>query len=282
MKLIVDSGSTKAAWCLISSKADVVKNTTTDGVNPQLISDKELACILSTVKAALPPETSLDEIWFYGAGCVGDVCCKQLSHTISLALNCNRTYVMSDIVGAARALFGNDSGVACILGTGSGATYYTGSDVTRVNYTGGYILGDEGSGAALGKRLLADWTKRLMPADIYQQLTADYSLSYPSLVERIYRSAMPNRYLASFAPFLSANIGNEYVRQLVASEFDLFFTRMLCGVNHDVSIGFVGSVAHYFAPQLRSAAARAGYHIAKIIQNPIAVLAKYHSGVGLL
>lgn len=181
------------------------------------------------------------------------------------------------MMGAARALFGTGQGVACILGTGANAAYYDGSSLTAAAYAGGFILGDEGSGAVLGRHLIADWVKRQIPTVLYNLLTDQYSLSYSTVVDHVYHQPYPNRYLASFAPFISAHADHPYIDSLLAAELDAFFSRNIVQYPLTTPLGFVGSIAHHFSTQLHAAAARAGRTITDIQQNPIAALGLYHT-----
>lgn len=277
MKLIVDSGSTKASWCIASEKGTVVSRVETKGVNPLFVADDEVNCILDEVDARLLHSILPSEIIFYGAGCIDEVQTNRLASLLSAKFRAIRISVQSDLMGAAIALFNSAPGIVCILGTGANAAYFDGTTFASTAYAGGFILGDEGSGAVLGRRLLADWVKHCMPDEIYNALTEKYGLTYSSVIDSVYRKPQPNRYLAGFAPFLAENINNSYIAALVSDGFDAFFSRNIKGYPQHAPIGFVGSVAHHFAPQLTAAANRAGFDDVRIIQSPLEALALYHT-----
>lgn len=276
MKLIADSGSTKTAWKLIGNSGEV-KNIRTSGLNPYSQSEES---IFQEVENVLLPETGagIKQIYFYGAGIVnadkGDIIRRALTRIYPGA----SVEAHSDVVGAARALFGNQPGIACILGTGSNVCTYDGEIITGGISPLGYILGDEGSGSVMGRKLLGDYFKNVMPSYLREEFTRQYNLTREEALTRVYRTEKPNQFLAQFVPFLSEHIQSAYCQEFVQQNLMEFFERnvsKLPGYTH-CQIGFVGSVAYYFSPILKNTASYFGFEEITILKDPIDGLEKYH------
>lgn len=278
-KLIADAGSTKVEWCLVGAEGEIKKRFLTDGINALLIGDDELDAILSKVKAELGEASLEDEIHYYGAGCATHAICEKIVKALHRFFPGAMVYVGSDLLGAARALCGRKPGIACILGTGSNSCLYDGATITNNVPSLGYILGDEGSGAALGKRLVADAFKGHLPAMIRENFLATYKLSLADILDNVYRRPAPNKFLASLVPFIKENIWNPYLYSLVLEELTLFVKRnvaMYVGA-HSLPINFTGSIAFHFEKILREAASTHGYKVNKIIASPMEGLIEYHA-----
>lgn len=277
MKLIADSGSTKTAWKLITSSGEV-KNILTSGFNPYFRTEDE---IFQESELLLLPETGTDiqEIYFYGSGIVnaekGDIIRRALLRIYPNAM----IETHSDVLGAARALFGNQPGIACILGTGSNVCLYDGEKITGGVSPLGYILGDEGSGSVMGRKLLGDYFKEVMPPSLREEFTEKYNLSREEALNRVYRSEKPNQFLAQFIPFLSEHASSAYCQEFVQHNFMEFFERnviKLPGFNK-LPIGFIGSVAFYFSQILNNTASYYGFEQTTIIKDPIDGLEKFYT-----
>ena len=186
--------------------------------------------------------------------------------------------VNSDLLGAARALCCNDSAIVCILGTGSNSCYYNGNIIVRNISPLGYILGDEGSAAVLGKKLVADYLKNMMPESLRILFEKEYSISSSEVLNRVYRSEFPNRYLSGFAPFLSKYIGDNYCEMLVVSEFQEFIQRNVLKYkeSRELPVNFTGSIAYHFENQLKMVLQSNGLTSGRIVQHPIDLLVEYH------
>lgn len=277
MKLIADSGSTKTAWKLIESPGKS-KDIKTFGLNPFFRTEDE---IYEEVKNTLFPETGnkIHEIYFYGAGVVNE----EKGNIVKNALN--RIYpnavieAHSDVVGAARALFGNNAGIACILGTGSNVCLYDGEKITGGVSPLGFILGDEGSGAVMGRKLLGDYFKEVMPAYLREKFKEQFNITREEALNRVYRGEKPNQFLAQFTPFLSENADSDYCQEFVQRNFTEFFDRNVTRIPNflDFQIGFVGSVAWHFSNILNTTAKSFGFDKTTIIKDPIDGLEKYYS-----
>jgi N-acetylglucosamine kinase-like BadF-type ATPase len=277
MILIADSGSTKTAWCLVRD-SQIVKRFETAGINPFFQTEDE---IVAQLKDGLSPEVEancVENIYFYGAGCANPEKNRVLEGLLMSVVGSKTAFVASDMLGAARGLLGRESGIACILGTGANSGVYDGEDLVKGVYAGGYILGDEGSGGVLGKLLISDWVKKQMPQDIYDALTEEYGLTYLGIVDRVYKQAFPNRWLAQFTKFMSARREHPYIHNLLVEAFKAFFERNIKQYDEwkALEVGFVGSIAFYFNAELREAAEVCGVKLGKVMQNPIEGLVEYH------
>jgi N-acetylglucosamine kinase-like BadF-type ATPase len=276
MILIADSGSTKTAWKLVSPSGEV-KDIKTEGINPFFRSEED---IYQELVKSLLPETGkgIREIYFYGAGIVnaekGDIIRRALLRIYADAAI--ETY--SDVLGSARALFGNQSGIACILGTGSNVCLYDGENITGGVSPLGFILGDEGSGAVMGRKLLGDYFKEIMPLYLREEFCLRYKLSREEALNRVYRGEKPNQFLAQFTPFLSEHIGSEYCKEFLKRNFIEFFERNVSKLPDysNYPIGFIGSVAYYFSSVLIPVANSYGFKEPVIIKDPIDGLEKYY------
>jgi N-acetylglucosamine kinase-like BadF-type ATPase len=277
MILIADSGSTKTAWCLVRD-SQIVKRFETAGINPFFQTEDE---IVAQLKDGLLPEVEancVENIYFYGAGCANPEKNRVLEGLLMSVVGSKTAFVASDMLGAARGLLGRESGIACILGTGANSGVYDGEDLVKGVYAGGYILGDEGSGGVLGKLLISDWVKKQMPQDIYDALTEEYGLTYLGIVDRVYKQAFPNRWLAQFTKFMSARREHPYIHNLLVEAFKAFFERNIKQYDEwkALEVGFVGSIAFYFNAELREAAEVCGVKLGKVMQNPVEGLVEYH------
>lgn len=227
MVLIADSGATKTDWCVVG-RGGVVVRFRTPGINVSVMSGEEIHEVVEM--AAVRIGKSIEEIvevHFYGAGIVGGEFAGILTGTLESAFPEAAVEVDTDLMAAAKALWGDHPGVVAILGTGSNSCRYDGSRIVENVRPGGFILGDEGGGAALGKMLLADFVKGLLPEDIMAKLRLEKALDYTAIVKNVYRSANPAAYLASFAPFVFENIDNPYLAGMVEGNFRRFVRRSL-------------------------------------------------------
>lgn len=281
MKLIVDSGSTKTDWCFAES-SDVYVLVQTEGINPVVQSYDE---ILSVVQEQMLPRAkqqsldlaSLDEVYFYGAGCT-----PELRSVVEKALRVAvgekpSVYVDSDLLAAARALCGTDSGIACILGTGSNSCYYDGERIKEHTPALGYILGDEGSGAVLGRNFINGILKGTLSQNLRDEFLEEYQTSQADIIDKVYHSATPNRFLASLSKFILSHIDDECLEALVVRNFENFIISNIKNYSEARPvINAVGSVAFFYRKQLEQAAVSQGYKLGKILKSPLEGLLDYH------
>lgn len=268
--LIADSGSTKTDWCM-AVNGRVVTHVRTKGMNPFQVSEEEMT---QEIKAALVPELpagQVNRVLFYGAGCTPEklpVVERALRAALDVSGACE---VASDMLGAARALCGDKPGIACILGTGSNSCAYDGQKIVKNVPALGFILGDEGSGAVMGKTLVADVLKGQLPQTVISRFNTRYGLSAADIIDRVYRQPRPNTFLASFAPFLQENLDEPSVYALVKNSFLRFLRRNVKQYEgwNTLPIGFNGSVACIFRKPLEDALGEEGMHLGRVVQTPM-------------
>ena len=268
MILIADSGSTKCDWALIDETRDT--RVATEGINPFFCDAKRMEAIIGGKLLKKIDATDVNKVLFFGAGCRDDK--KQFVYdSLSTYFPGSDIEVSTDLEAAAIALYGNRSGIAAILGTGAIACMYDGKSVVRSIAPLGYILGDEGSGAVLGKKFLGDCFKTQVPPKLQQSFLKKYPMTVAELIDRVYRQPQANTFLASFVPFLAANIAEAYVYNLVFDSFVEFFERniMQCADSREYEVSFCGSVAYHFADILEVVTYEMGYNFGHIQKAPL-------------
>ena len=279
MILIADSGSTKTAWCLISGNQRV-KDITTKGINPFYQTEEEIEAELkNTLCQEIGGENKINSVYFYGAGCADSQINNKLAKTLQQVLKSDKAEVSSDMLGAARGIFKHQKGIACIMGTGSNSAYYDGNEIVKSIPAGGFIIGDDGSGAVLGKTLIADYIKNQMPENILAEFKKFYNGTYLDVVNHVYKQPFPNRWLANFTKFMYEKREDDYIHNMIVNSFTLFFNRNIKQFDSwkDTEVGFVGSIAYYFEKELKEAAQKCEITVSEIYQNPIEGLIEYHS-----
>ena len=211
---------------------------------------------------------TLTHVFFYGAGCTPE---KKVfvQKALETVFKKAQIQVESDMVGAARGLLGHNAGVACILGTGSGSCYYNGENIEWNVPSLGYILGDEGSAAVLGKRLVGDLLKNQLGDDLKEAFFKEYETSMPDIFEKVYRQPFPNRFLAKLSKFCADHIEDKRIHDLVYDQHPEFNLK-------GSEVGFVGSIAYYYRPILEEAMKAEGLPLGTILQDPIEGLKEYH------
>ena len=279
MILIADSGSTKTAWCLLNGNQRV-KDITTKGINPFYQTEEEIEAELkNTLCQEIGGENKINSVYFYGAGCADSQINNKLAKTLQQVLKSDKAEVSSDMLGAARGIFKHQKGIACIMGTGSNSAYYDGNEIVKSIPAGGFIIGDEGSGAVLGKTLIADYIKNQMPENILAEFKKFYNGTYLDVVNHVYKQPFPNRWLANFTKFMYEKREDDYIHNMIVNSFTLFFNRNIKQFDSwkDMEVGFVGSIAYYFEKELKEAAQKCEITVSEIYQNPIEGLIEYHS-----
>lgn len=279
MILIADCGSTKVDWCVLS-EGKVVKQVFTTGMNALLMTEDEMAARIGDELMPGIEGYPIDTVYYYGAGCISEEVCGGVRRAIARHIpDAKKINVDSDLLAAARALCGTEAGIACIMGTGSNSCYYDGKAIVDNVSPLGYILGDEGSGAVLGKILVGDVLKEQLPKHLCEKFLDEYKLTRLDIIRRVYKEPGGNRFLASLSPFLINNIEEPAIKQLVLNAFTAFFVR---NIQHyegykKLSVNFVGSVAYYYADILREAAQPLGITVGTIIKSPMEGLVEYHA-----
>lgn len=283
--LIVDSGSTKTSWCFAflpdTSSADGARTVTTEGLNPAVMSAEEveekIAKALSHCLQSLSISAAdVENVFFYGAGCIAGRA-GVVSESIQSILVDAKIYVADDLLGAARALCGHKAGIACILGTGSNSCLYDGKNIVAHTPALGYVLGDEGSGAVLGRKFLNAVLKQTLPENIRKRFLQESGLDMAEVINRVYRSPAPNRFLASMSKYIHGYLDEKEVRDIVIDNFEDFIRNNILAYGDKFrTINVVGSIAYHYKEQLTEAASRNGFQIGKIIKSPIEGLIEYH------
>lgn len=278
MILIAESGSTKTEWIVVNN-GDVTHKILTEGLNPLMHTVESMTMAIRASFRLDIFEEELAHIYFYGAGCATDVQKEFVASVLKSVFGTRSSlFIESDLLAAARALFHKEKGIACILGTGSNSCFYDGQKIVKNVPSLGYILGDEGGGAVLGKMFLSDCLKGLAPADLANHFFSTYQINYADVLDRIYKQPFPNRYLAGFSTFLIEHIDNEYVYKLAYSNFESFFKRSIQQYNYkEYPLGFVGSLSFFYEKVLRDVASDFDIDIYKIIQSPMDGLIAYHT-----
>lgn len=276
MIIVADSGATKTAWRSVDEDG-CVRAAQTSGMNPSCLDDEGCRAIVREAVPVLNPSgESVEAVFFYGAGLVSQEAAAPIAAALEMWCPFARLEFHSDLLGAARALFGDGSGVAAIIGTGSNSCLYEGGKIVSNIRPGGFILGDEGSGAALGKALLSDFVKGMLPSDIEAEFVAEYGLDYPAIVRKVYREPAASAFLASFAPFLMERISHPYVGALVEDCMESFVRRSLARYGDCRNVGVVGSLGCACEDILRRIGSGYGLEFTKFIKNPIDELVRYH------
>lgn len=277
MKLIAESGGTKTQWCGISGAGET-GILTTIGLNPNFVTEETIRSILSAEVLTVINGPDIREVWFYGAGCAGKAMEDKVRDAILYLLPSAGINVFSDLTGAARSLLGNRSGFVCMLGTGSNSGYYNGKAITANVPPLGFILGDEGSGAWLGKKVLADFLRGIMPPVLSEDFKIRYGAEKDDVVSNVYRGCFPSKFIGGFVQFLRDHLDEEYCRDLVKTSFEEFVKRnlRLYKISGKTEIAVTGSVAWYFRDILEEVFAGNGFIVTGISKEPITGLIRYH------
>lgn len=275
MILIADSGSTKTDWCL-AENGRAMLSVKTQGINPYMQDGDVIEKIIEDELLPQIGDVVVSDIHFYGAGCTPEKI-GIVGSAIKMAFPGAEISVASDMVGAARALCGHRSGIACILGTGSNSCLYDGAKIIENTPSLGFILGDEGSGAYIGKRFISDCLKQQMPTDLCEEFLIKYELNANIIINKVYRTPLPNRFLASICPFISEHKDVKEVHKLLIDSFRKFLRRNVALYNKPKSkVNIIGSIAYHFRNELEIAAKAEGMIIGKIMQSPMKGLLEYH------
>ena len=281
MILVADCGSTKIDWCLLNN-GKVEKQVFTLGMNAVMLTEEEMRTRLADELAPEMAGYPIEEVYFYGAGCISPEVCGNVARAIQANIPDTKVVeVHTDLLAAARALCGRTPGIACIMGTGSNSCYYDGEKICDNVSPLGYILGDEGSGAVLGKLLIGDVLKNQLPADLCQKFLQQYELDRMTIIRRVYKEPQGNRFLASITPFLIQNIDRPEIHALVLNSFKAFFVRNIQQYHNysNLSVNFIGSIAFYYREVLEEAAAQCGCTVGSIIKSPMEGLIKFHTAI---
>jgi glucosamine kinase len=276
IKLIADSGSTKTEWCLMNGKS--AKTFYTQGLSPYFLSAEQIEYVINEELKGKLKNTEPDEIFFYGTGCSNIDNVKLVKKAISKVFTNATVYVDHDLMGAAKALCGHDKGIACILGTGSNSCYYNGKKILKNSPGLGYVLGDEGSGAYLGRKVIQYFLYNTFDEDLMDRFNAKYNTNSDEILSAVYKKPLPNRYLAAFTGFLVENRGHYMIENIIEDSFNDFFFNHVFKYRESwtMPINFTGSVAYGFSDVLKEMCSSYELQLGKVIKKPMDGLVKFH------
>ncbi|MFN8243219.1 MAG: N-acetylglucosamine kinase [Ferruginibacter sp.] len=277
VKLIADSGSTKTEWCLLQGKTR--KSIYTQGLSPYFLSAEQIEYVMENELCPKLKKTEPDEIFFYGTGCSNAANVKLVKKAIEKVFPHAEVKVDHDLMGAARGLCGTGKGIACILGTGSNSCYFNGKKIVKNSPGLGFILGDEGSGAYLGKKVIQYFLYNTFDEDLMDRFRAKYNTNSDEILTAVYKKPLPNRYLAAYAMFLSENRGHYMIENIIEDGFNDFFFNHLYKYRETwtLPIYFTGSIAYAFKDVLRDLCESFELKLGKVLKKPMDGLVKYHS-----
>jgi len=274
--LVIDSGATKADWALFDPP-NGWQTFQTPGIHPFFLDDSQIRRELTAVKLRVGQQ--IQRVYFYGTGCRAESSQIRLDNAFREVFpKLDEVEIAVDVLGAARALCQRSAGIACILGTGSNSVWYDGSEVVQNTGGYGYILGDEGSGAVMGKELIIAWLNHEMPPDQMQAFEKQFPVSADAVIEKVYRGDTPSRFLASFMPFVVDHQAHPFCRQIILNQFTLFVRRCVkvYAASQHLPVHFTGSVAFHCQSLLFLALEREGLQAGRILQAPLEGLMEYH------
>lgn len=280
MTLIADSGSTKTIWTFLKDGV-FVKQEVSSGINPYQQDEPEILASMQQVIGQSGRDVR--HVFFYGSGVTTGSSDKMERCVRQACPRVEHLEIQNDVLAAARSLCRHEPGIACILGTGSNSCLYDGEKIVENVGGFGFILGDEGSGAVLGKQLLIDFLYKSIPPPLYQKLEQDFNLSMPNILERIYRQPFPNRYMASFAPFVLQHQDEPYIQRLLKQHFRNFFDKKtFCYPDfQNYTYHFVGSIAFHFANFIREVATEYHLQVGRIEKDPMQGLIAFHAAASI-
>ena len=275
-KLIADSGATKAEWCLL--KDGKKKTIITQGISPYFLTTEQIQELLLRELKPKLKSVEIVEIYYYGTGCANPDNAKSVKKALMQVFAGARSEVTHDLMAAARALCGKDKGIACILGTGSNSCYYDGKRIVKNSPGLGYVLGDEGSGAYLGKKVIQYYLYGTFDEELRARFDASYVTTTSEILENVYKKPLPNRYLAGFAKFLAENRGHYMIENIIEDGLNDFFFNHLCKYRETwtLPVSFTGSVAFGFKDVLQQLCNSYEFELGKVTKNPMQGLVEYH------
>ena len=280
MLLIADGGSTKTNWCIIENSGQQTFFDS-EGYNPYFVDDAYIIKSLNKVWLSTIKKLNISEIYFYGAGVQNEDKANVIKEALKVLFPNSTSFVGHDLLASARALLGSRPGFAAILGTGTNSCIYDGTKIIRHVDSGAHILGDEGSGFYMGKRLLIDYMRGNMPKEISDNFKEAYQLTTDDIHEAVYSKPLANRYCAGFSKFINEeNLKDDYLYNLVKISFHDFFKNIVSVYPSykDYSFNCIGSVGYNFRSILTEVASEWGMETGKIIKSPLLDLVEYHTG----
>jgi N-acetylglucosamine kinase-like BadF-type ATPase len=277
IKLIADSGSTKTEWCLLHGNRKTIINS--QGMSPYFINGQQMEAIITQEVLPNIKKTGVEEIFYYGTGCINPANIKMVKKALRNIFPGAIIRIETDVDGAAKALCGKEKGIACILGTGSSSCYYNGNKIVKNNPGLGYILGDEGSGAYLGKKVIQYYLYNTFDEDLRSRFDARFVTNANEILNAVYKQPLANRYLASFAIFLAENRGHYMIENIIEDGLNDFFYNHICKFRESWKspVHFTGGIAYGFKDVLAEMCKSYQLYLGNILRNPMQGLIRYHS-----
>ncbi len=274
-QLIADSGSTKTDWCLLNGTQP--KRFQTQGINPYFLTTEEIADIIKREAPELA-EHQIEKVSFYGAGINSGHKKQEVQKALKKLFPDADMEISSDLLGAARALCQQQKGLVCILGTGSNSCYYNGKTIAKQNPSLGFILGDEGSGNYMGKKVLQHYFYNIFDEDLKLRFENRFKLTKEEVLDNVYKKSFANRYLAGFSVFLIENRGHYMVENIIEDSLIEFFHHHIFKYNESwkVPVHFMGSIALHFQDAIRDLCNHYQLECGTIIKSPMEGLVQYH------
>ncbi|MBA2499149.1 MAG: N-acetylglucosamine kinase [Chitinophagaceae bacterium] len=276
IKLIADSGATKAEWCLVNKNK--IQTIFTQGISPYFLNTQQIIELLEKELIPKISPLSINEIHYYGTGCANPANAKSIKKALKWIFKDALVIVNHDLMAAARSLCQKEKGIACILGTGSNSCYYNGTRIVKNSPGLGYVLGDEASGAYLGKKVIQHYLYKTFDDDLLARFDAKYVTNAAEILENVYKKPLPNRYLASFTMFLADNRGHYMIENIIEDGLNDFFFTHLCKYKEawNLPINFVGSVAYGFKDVLNQLCHSYEFELGIVLKNPMQGLVEFH------
>ncbi|KFF27649.1 ATPase [Chryseobacterium vrystaatense] len=278
MVAIVDSGSTKSDWVILDDFKKVFLKTETIGFNPNFINRELIVPEIEKNSSLILVKNSITKIFFYGSGCGVKKNCETIEEELKKIFTKAEIIVKEDLMAAAYAAYSGKPAVVCILGTGSNSCYFDGENLKIELPSLGFLVGDEGSGSAIGKQLVRRYFMKKLPADLHEEFEQNYKLTVEEALKHMYHSPRPNAWLADFNKFVIERKDHPYFRDMVYEEMKNFFEYQVIPYQQskDAEINFIGSIAYYYEQTLRSVAEEFHLNVGHVVQKPIESLVDYH------
>lgn len=276
LKLIADSGSTKTEWCLLDGKKS--KTYYTQGLSPYFLSSEQIEYIIREELKVKLKKNEPDEVFFYGTGCSNPENVKQVKKAMQQVFKTAKVHIDHDLMGTARALCGHEKGIACILGTGSNSCFYNGKKIVKNSPGLGYVLGDEGSGTHLGRKVIQYFLYNTFDEDLMDRFNTRFNTNRDEILTAVYKNPLPNRYLAAFTVFLIENRGHYMIENIIEDSFNEFFFNHIYKYKESwtMPINFTGSVAYGFRDVLKDMCSSYELTLGKVYKKPMEGLVRYH------
>lgn len=278
MVAIVDSGSTKSDWVILDDFKKVFLKTETIGFNPNFINKELIVPEIEKNSNLTLVKNSITKIFFYGSGCGIKKNCETIEEELLKVFGKAEIIVKEDLMAAAYAAYNGKPAIVCILGTGSNSCFFDGENLNIELPSLGFLIGDEGSGSAIGKQLVRRYFMKKLPADLHSEFQEEYSLTVEEALKNMYHTTRPNAYLADFNKFVVERKDHPYFQDMVFEEMKSFFEYQVLPYKEakDAEINFIGSIAYYYENILRSVAAELNLNVGHVVQKPIESLVNYH------